>query len=455
MSDILQSGLAEEELTKRIAERVSSSGVQKFIGIGNGLSRNKHFFKANSQFYLSTDDFLRDFDPDHFRDEIILVKGARVFRFEQIIAVLQKKVHGTVMEVDLGALVHNLNFFKSRLKPGTKLMVMVKAFAYGSSSVEVANVLQYHQAGDLGVAYADEGVELRQHFISLPIMVMNPTEESFPAMINYKLEPEIYSFKILHALINFLHGRNLSIHIKLDTGMHRLGFEQEDVEGLIELLKKNANLKVASLFSHLAGSDEKDHDDFSRKQADLFLKLASRICSELGIKPIKHLLNTPGILRFPGYQLDMVRLGIGLYGVDPTTDGHPLKPVATLKTVISQIRKVKKGEHIGYSRKGKAGKDSTIGTIAIGYADGYSRAFSQGKGEVLIKGIRVPVIGNVCMDMTMIDLSNVDAKEGDEVIIFGPDLPISEVASRIDTIPYEILTNTSERVKRIFVAESM
>jgi alanine racemase len=287
-------------------------------------------------------------------------------------------------------------------------------------------------------------------------MVMNPSEEGFESLLQYNLEPEIYSFKILKSFLTFLNGRAHSIHVKLDTGMHRLGFEETDLSELIAMLTQNKNLKVASIFSHLAGADEKEHDDFSREQAKQFLSGASQLSAELGYNPALHILNSPGILRLPDLQCDMVRLGIGLYGVDPTAESHnDLKPVATLKTIISQIKRISKGESIGYGRKGVADQAMTIATIAIGYADGFSRAFSQGKGKVLIHGKRAPVVGNVCMDMTMVDITGIDAQEGDEVIVFGQGLTIYEVAQAIRTIPYEILTNTSERVKRVFVAEGI
>jgi Alr-MurF fusion protein len=455
LSDILQSGLEEEALVERISQIVNQSNLKKFVGIGPTLKKYAKKFRTLSEFYITTDDFLKSDDVNEFQGEIILVKGARVFQFEKIVSRLQRKVHGTIMEVDLGALVSNLNYFKSRLHTNTKLMVMVKAFAYGSGSTEVANVLQYHQVGYLGVAYADEGIELRKNNINLPIMVMNPAEEGFHAMRNFNLEPEMFGFKILREFISFLNGQPWKIHIKLDTGMHRLGFEDGDLDDLIQLLKDHKNLQVASIFTHLAGSDEEEHDAFSKQQAEVFIKQAGKISEAIGYKPILHALNTPGILRFPQYQLDMVRLGVGLYGVDPTQNGHALKPVATLKTVISQIRNVQAGESIGYGRKGKAIKTMKLATIAVGYADGYSRAFSAGVGEVMVKGKRAPVVGNVCMDMTMVDITGVEAKEGDEVILFGEGLPIQELASKIKTIPYEILTNTSERVKRVFVAESI
>jgi alanine racemase len=456
LSDILESGLEKDALIKQIAELVQRNKVDNFTGVGKVLGEFKHLFSANASFYESTEDFLSNFNTDQLQDEVILVKGARAFQFEKIVSRLQRKVHGTVMEINLGALVNNLNFFRSRLRPSTRIMVMVKAFAYGSGSNEIANILQYHKVDYLGVAYADEGVDLRKNHITLPIMVMNPSEESFNSILTYNLEPEIYSFKILKALAAFLQGKVCHIHIKLDTGMHRLGFEERDLGELTNLLSSNPNIKVASIFSHLAGADELQHDAFSTSQADKFRRWADVISEALGYKPFYHILNTPGILRLPHLQMDMVRLGIGLYGVDPTTEGfHELKPVATLKTIISQVRNIPKGESIGYGRRGVAEQDMTLATIAVGYADGFSRAFSRGVGHVLINGKRAPVIGNVCMDMSMVDITGIDANEGDEVILFGAQLPIQEVAASIKTIPYEILTNTSERVKRVFVAESI
>ena len=335
-------------------------------------------------------------------------------------------------------------------------MVMVKAFAYGSGSTEIANVLQYHKIDYLGVAYADEGVELRKNNINVPIMVMNPSEESFEAIMTHALEPEVYSFRIFRALLLFLDRNPCKVHLKLDTGMRRLGFEAGDITELASMLALNRNIQVASIFSHLAGADESGHDTFSREQSNRFVLWADQIANSLGYRPLYHILNSPGILRLPDFQLDMVRLGIGLYGVDPTNEGYSqLQPVATLKTIISQIKQVKQGESVGYGRRGVAQKDCKIATIAIGYADGFSRSFSNGKGLVWIDGKLAPVIGNVCMDMTMIDITGIPAKEGDEVVLFGKELPIQQVAARIQTIPYEILTSTNERVKRIFYTESI
>ena len=341
------------------------------------------------------------------------------------------------MEVNLGALVHNLNFFRSQLKPETKLMVMVKAFAYGSGSVEVANLLQFHKVNYLGVAYADEGVELRQHNITLPIMVMNPSPAGVQSMLEYNLEPEVYSSQLLQELVDYLQGRSLGIHIKLDTGMHRLGFDENDLDELIKLLKDNPNLHIKSIFSHLAGSDESTHDQFSEQQYHQFIALAGRMPQHLVISPPLHILNTSGILRFPSWQLDMVRLGIGLYGSNPTGGEKKLRPVLSLKTVISQVKNIKQGVSVGYGRRGVAERDMKLATIAIGYADGYNRAFSRGVGKVMVSGKLAPVVGNVCMDMTMVDITEIDAHEGDEVMIFGEDLPVEVLAQSINTIPHE------------------
>jgi alanine racemase len=456
LSDILESGVPDEELARHIASRLQKNGIQHFVGIGPVLSRFGHFFPPGSSFYQTTDEFLQQFDLEQLHQEIILVKGARVYAFERIIGRLQRKVHATVMEIDLNALIHNFNFFKSTLQPATKIMVMVKAFAYGSGSTEIANILQYHQADYLGVAYADEGVELRKNNIALPIMVMNPSAASFEVLLSHHLEPEVYSLSIFRALLKFLDGKKCTIHLKVDTGMHRLGFAEADIAELREMLSANPNIVVASIFSHLAAADDTQQDTFSRNQFDKFKSVVSQLTFGLAYSPLLHILNSAGILRFPDMQLSMVRLGIGLYGIDPTDDRvHDLRPVATLKTLISQIKQISPGETIGYGRKGVASSVLRIATIAIGYADGYNRALSGGVGEVLIKGKRAKVIGNVCMDMTMVDVTDLDAEEGDEVILFGQGLPIQEVAEKIRTIPYEILTNTSGRVKRVFLADGI
>src|SRR5579859_1822128 len=458
ISDILQSGLTDDELVQAISSFLAKKEIHELIGIGPVLKSNQHHFSniPYRSFYLSTEEFLAQFDFSSLFNKLILVKGARVFQFEKIVRRLQRKAHGTIMLIDMGKLVHNLNYFKSKLKPGVKVMAMVKAFAYGSGSEEVANLLQYHRVDYLGVAYADEGVELRKKNISLPIMVMNPSEASFPLMIAHSLEPVMYNIKTLRAFVKFLGHRKASLHLEVETGLHRLGLEEEDLDEVITLLKNNPEIRVKSVFSHLSGSDEKIHDDFSTDQLNRYQQAYNKLATELNTQPLRHILNSAGILRFPDFQMDMVRLGIGLYGVDPTDENFPgLELAAALKTVISQIKKLQPGETVGYGRRGIAHQEITTATIAIGYADGFSRSFSNGKGVVLVHGEKAPVIGNVNMDMTMIDITGIKAVEGDEVIIFGDGLSIKEVASRVGTIPYEILTSTSERVKRVFFSEGL
>lgn len=459
LSDILQSGMDYSLLTRQVADMIRGASIHRLIVIGSLLSQHKQALTEAAPlvtFYDSTSAALGHLDWNEFVHEIILIKGARIFQFEKIVARLQRKIHGTRMEIDLNKIVANLNFFKSRLKSDTKIMVMVKAFAYGSGSEEVANLLQYHRVDYLGVAYADEGIDLRKNQIALPIMVMNATPESFAGVLENRLEPVMYDLAMLHAWIDFAKGRPCSIHLELETGMKRLGLEEEDLDSTISLLKRNPNISIASVFSHLAAADENAHDDFSKEQVKRYEDSYQKISSALGVKPLRHILNSPGILRLPQFQMDMVRLGIGLYGVNPTAETFDkLQPVATLKTVISQIKKIKRGESIGYGRKGKAEQEMTLATIAIGYADGFSRSFSRGAGKVVVNNRPAPVVGNVCMDMTMVDITGIEAKEGDDVIIFGDQLPIHEVAASINTIPYEILTNTSERVKRVFFAEGI
>lgn len=461
ISDLLQSGLREVELYKSIADLIKGREIDEVIGIGEDISRNSRFFD-NAVFFQSTEAFLEEYPVNQFHDSLILVKGARKFAFEKIVDKLIQKVHGTIFEINLDALTHNLNFYRGKAGSNTKIMVMVKAYAYGSGSAEVASLLEYHRVNYLGVAYTDEGVALRQNGIKLPVMVLNPQPETFGKLIEYDLEPEIYSFNIFRQFLEFIKSfseSSFKIHIKLDTGMHRLGFEEQDIEKLIEILKEHPNIGVASIFSHLVGADESEHNDFSRSQIERFKRMSDKIIQSLDYSngktpPLRHICNSAGIIRFPEAKFDMVRLGIGLYGVEATgTEQNALQTVGTLKTVISQIKHLKKGETIGYSRKGILEKDSQIATIAIGYADGFDRGFSKGVGHVLINGVRCPVIGNVCMDMTMVDVTEVNCKEGDEVIIFGKDLPIHELAASIGTIPYEILTGVSERVKRVFYKE--
>lgn len=456
LSDLPESGMSPEQLYSEVATLLKSRNIGRLIGIGKSLALHKDKFELPSEFYKTTEDFLSSLNTESFSQEIILIKGARSFRFERIVALLSEKVHGTVLEVNLDALGHNLNYYRSFLNHGTKIMVMVKAFAYGSGSSEVAGLLQFHKVDYLGVAYTDEGVQLRNQGISLPIMVMNPSRESFEKILQYNLEPEIYSFKTLQELLDLLpqDTKRLRIHIKLDTGMHRLGYEEKDIEQLIGILTSDSRIKVQTIFTHLAGADDSCFNEFSLSQLTLFNSMADRIETAIGYKVIRHALNSAGIVRFPEHQMDMVRLGIGLYGVEATSTGqHKLMPIGTLKTTISQIKEIKQGDTVGYSRKGIVEKNKKVATIAIGYADGFNRRFSNGVGKVLINGSLCPIIGNVCMDMCMVDVTGVAANEGDEVIIFGAHPTIIEHAKAIGTIPYEILTSISQRVKRIFFSE--
>lgn len=459
LSDILQSGKTEQDLYAHIASIIQKKNINRFIGIGTQISKYKNAFADlnNAAFYASTNEFKQQFHSQQFNNETILIKGARVFEFEQISHLLESKTHQTVLEVNLDAVTHNLNVYKKLLNPGVKLMAMVKAFSYGSGGFEIANILQFHHVDYLGVAYADEAVELRKAGIALPIMVMNVETVTFDVLVQHNLEPELFSFRILTEFENYLKQNgitNYPVHLKLDTGMRRLGFEPKDIVELCDRLKASDAFKVQSVFSHLAASDSILHDDFTNAQANSFLQSCEVIQQATGYTFLKHIANTSAIHRHKNLQFDMIRLGIGLYGVDadPTIQ-QQLRNVTTLKTTISQIKNIKEGESIGYNRKGIAAKDSTIATVRIGYADGYPRMLSNGIGKMWVKGKMVPVIGNVCMDMTMLNVTDADVQEGDEVIVFGATLPVSELAIMANSIPYEILTGISQRVKRVYFEE--
>ncbi|MFY9309091.1 MAG: bifunctional UDP-N-acetylmuramoyl-tripeptide:D-alanyl-D-alanine ligase/alanine racemase [Bacteroidia bacterium] len=460
LSDILQSGRNEETLYREVAELLHKKGVSRLIGIGENISRQQHLFHIEKSFYQSTEEFLKQYNTSMFRDETILLKGARAFGFEAISKIIQQKAHETVLEINLNAIVHNLNYFRSKIKADTKIMAMVKAFSYGSGSFEIANVLQFHRVDYLAVAYADEGIELRKAGITMPIMVMNPEEQSYEAMIQYHLEPEIYSFRVLNLFeetlkrSGHLQEKSIAIHIKLDTGMHRLGFEASEINELIVRIKNNKYIVIKSVFSHLAASDEAEHDDFTWQQIKRFNEMSEAIKQHFSYPIMKHILNSAGISRFPDAQFDMVRLGIGLYGIGSSAgEQNQLQNVSTLKTSISQIKNIPANETIGYSRKGVATRDIQIATVPIGYADGLSRKLSNGKGKMMVKGKPAPIIGNVCMDMCMIDITDINATENDEVIVFGENSPITEIAKDVGTIPYEILTSVSRRVKRVYYQE--
>ncbi|MFM7015186.1 MAG: bifunctional UDP-N-acetylmuramoyl-tripeptide:D-alanyl-D-alanine ligase/alanine racemase, partial [Bacteroidota bacterium] len=408
LSDILQSGKSEEVLYKQVADLLAQKKINRLIGIGEAIARQSDLFNIEKSFYRTTDEFLRDLNYSSFNDETILIKGARSFGFERISKSLQQKAHETVLEINLNAVVHNLNLYRSRLRPETKLMVMVKAFSYGSGSYEIANVMQFHRADYLAVAYADEGVELRKSGITLPIMVMNPEEQSFEAMINYQLEPDIYSFRILNHFTEALKRRGeenitrFPVHIELDTGMHRLGFDERDINEMIIRIKNNKYIKIATVFSHLVASDELEHDQFTRDQIARFNKISMTLQSHFNYPIIRHILNSSGILRFPEAQFEMVRLGIGLHGIAATAnEQRQLQMVATLKTTISQLKTVSAGDTIGYSRRGVAQRDMLIATVGIGYADGLSRRLGNGVGKMLVNGQLAPIVGSICMVMSM------------------------------------------------------
>ncbi len=458
LSDIFQSGLSQHDLYLQVAAMVDHKKIDRFIGVGEALQLYRDCFTTGeTHFYPDTSALLNDLPKLNFTAETILLKGSRNFEFERISRALVQKAHGTVMEINLNALLNNLNYYKSRLQPGVKIMAMVKAFSYGSGTFEIANLLQYHKVDYLAVAYIDEGVALRQAGINLPLMVLNPETAAFDKLVEYKLEPEIYSFNLLDGFIKYLQQTDrfsYPVHIKIDTGMHRLGFEAPDIEMLCDLLEDNPYIKVKSVFSHLVASDAAQHDTFTLKQIRQFEAAYRQIEEALGYKALQHIANTSAITRWPVAQFDMVRLGIGLYGIDPAVEDQSLlQPVAALKTSISQVKSIKAGETVGYNRNGSLAKDGQIATVRIGYADGYLRAFGNGIGKMLVKGKLVPTVGNIAMDMCMIDVSEVEAKEGDEVIVFNEEQRIEELARQIGTIPYEILTNVSQRVKRVYFYE--
>nr|WP_294947651.1 bifunctional UDP-N-acetylmuramoyl-tripeptide:D-alanyl-D-alanine ligase/alanine racemase [uncultured Mucilaginibacter sp.] len=460
LSDIYQSGLQKDALYKQVAQLIKDKKIERFIGVGADLNDYKKYFNLHeTHFYADTTELLLDIDNLRFHEETILIKGSRNFEFERISRALGQKAHETVLEINLNTLLSNLNFYKAKLNPGVKVMAMVKAFSYGSGTFEVANMLQYNKVDYLAVAYTDEGIALREGGITLPIVVLNPEPLAYDKLTSYKLEPEIYSFTLLDEFVRYAQDNdivNYPIHIKIDTGMHRLGFEDYEVETLCDLLEINKYVRVKSVFSHLVASDAEQHDLFTLKQIGVFENAYKQIEEAIGYTVMKHISNTSAITRWPTAQYNMVRLGIGLYGVDAAipADDAGLKPVATLKTTVSQVKKVLANDTIGYNRNGSLKEDGIIATVRIGYADGYLRAFGNGVGRMLINGVLVPTVGNISMDMCMLDISDVPGvREGDEVIVFNEQQRIEQLATQIGTIPYEILTNISQRVKRVYFYE--
>lgn len=455
LSDIHQSGFSPELLYSKVAQLIEEKGINYLIGIGPQLTRFSHFFDLPKEFYADTEAFIRAFKRDRFGNAAILVKGSRDFQFERISALLEYKTHRTILEVNLNALIHNLNLYRSKLNRDVKVMAMVKAFSYGSGSFEIANVLQFHRVDYLGVAYTDEGVALREAGISLPIVVLNPSFGTYELMVEYRLEPEIFNFSGLSAFVDVLDRLGESaypIHLKLDTGMHRLGFSSDQLNVLAGKLQVSRAVRVASIFSHLAASDEPRNDSFTREQLVRFREMSGSLVERIGYKPLLHILNTAGIERFPEAQLDMVRMGIGLYGISPSgLDG--LQVVSSLKSTVIQLKELNSGETVGYSRRGVVKRPSRIAVIPVGYADGLNRRLGNGVGRFKLNGKLVPTIGNINMDTCMLDVTDVAVREGDEVVLFGENPSIEVLARAMDTIPYEVFTSISRRVRRIYYRE--
>jgi Alr-MurF fusion protein len=455
LSDFLQSGRDEEDLYGEVAALVRRTGIYRFIGIGRALKANSSLFDDNHVFYETTDEFIRNFGAHDFGNEIILLKGARAYEFEKISHLLEEQIHQTVLEVNLDAIAHNINEFRKMLNPGTRIMAMVKAFAYGSGPAEIAGVLEYQRVSYLAVAYADEGVELRNAGVSLPVMVMNPDPAALELMIRYSLEPEIFSLESFDRFISVAtrHGLvDYPVHIKIDSGMHRLGFMPDEIQALAEKLRLTGYIRVVSVFSHLAASDDPAFDDMTHRQVEVFLKAAAEIQEAAGYPFLRHILNSAGIVRFPQYQFEMVRPGIGIYGIGPAGE-LSLKTTGRFKTRISQVKRIRAGEPVGYNFADISDHDRDIAIVPAGYADGLNRMLGNSRGRLFIKGNRVPLIGNICMDMCMADVTGLDAKNGDEAEVFGENITISEIAEKCGTIPYEILTSVPERVKRVFFRE--
>ena len=454
LSDIYQTGELSAELYREVSELIAKRGIDRFIGIGPEITSQAAQIEIGQKwFFANVDDFVQSSVFKSMRDEIVLLKGARPFGFERISDLLEQKVHETILEVDLNAVVDNLNYYRSFLKPETKMVCMIKADAYGAGAVEIAKTLQDHRVDYLAVAVADEGVTLRKAGITQNIIVMNPEMSSFKTLFDYDLEPEVYSFRLMNALVKAARHEGITgwpVHIKLDTGMHRLGFDpKKDIDELIDLLKHQSAIIPRSVFSHFVGSDSDDFDNFSATQFRVFDEASQKIQGAFSHKILRHIDNSAGIEHFPERQLDMCRLGIGLYGVDPRTN-HILTTVSTLKTTILQLRRVPKEETVGYSRKGKLERDSVIAAIPIGYADGLNRKLGNRHCYCLVNGQKAEYVGNICMDVALIDVTDIPCEEGDSVEIFGKNLPVTVLSDVLETIPYEVLTSVSNRVKRVY-----
>lgn len=457
LSDIFDVKNDDVSLYHKVAEITNQQNFKQIFLVGNQISRFQEKFNAKTFTFSTTKELVESQQLNSIENQLILLKGARIFEFEKIKSHLELQKHDTVLEINLNAILHNINVHKSLLKPETKMCAMVKAYSYGLGGYEIAEFLQHHHIDYLGVAYADEGVDLRKNGITTPILVMNPEQGSYDVIIDYNLEPEIYSLRVLELFANQLQLKGIQqkypIHIKVETGMHRLGFKEHEIDELVENLKKY-NVKVASIFSHLSSADVPEEDDYTMEQIHTFQRVSSKISEALGYQPIRHILNTAGITYYSDYQFEMVRIGIGMVGISANTKvKKQLQSAVTFKTVISQISEVKEGDSIGYNRKYKAEKDTKIATIPVGYADGIPRLIGNKKGFVGIHNQKVSIVGNICMDMLMLDLQNIKAKEGDEVIIFNGNPTLEEFSGYCQTIPYEVLTSISRRVKRIYIKD--
>ena len=457
LSDIFDVKNDDVSLYHKVAEITNQQNFKQIFLVGNQISRFQEKFNAKTYTFSTTKELLESQQLNSIENQLILLKGARIFEFEKIKSHLELQKHDTVLEINLNAILHNINVHKSLLKPETKMCAMVKAYSYGLGGYEIAEFLQHHHIDYLGVAYADEGVDLRKNGITTPILVMNPEQGSYDVIIDYNLEPEIYSLRVLELFANQLQLKGIQqkypIHIKVETGMHRLGFKEHEIDELVENLKKY-NVKVASIFSHLSSADVPEEDYYTMEQIHTFQRVSSKISEALGYQPIRHILNTAGITYYSDYQFEMVRIGIGMVGISANPEvKKQLQSAVTFKTVISQISEVKQGDSIGYNRKYKAEKDTRIATIPVGYADGIPRLIGNKKGFVGIQNQKVSIVGNICMDMLMVDLQNIKAKEGDEVIIFNGNPTLEEFSGYCQTIPYEVLTSISRRVKRIYIKD--
>lgn len=459
LADIRQTGEKSSVLYDTILQYLDKRKIEKFIGVGEDIMSQADMFRASRMecsFFATTEELLASRILNGIENECVLIKGSRSFHFEDVSEALERKVHQTILEVNLNALRDNLNRYRNGLDSETKCVCMVKASAYGAGALEVGRTLQDCNVDYLAVAVADEGAELRKEGITTGIIVMNPEPSSYRTLFDNKLEPEVYSFGMLRSLVQAACHEGITdypVHIKIDTGMHRLGFSPDEIPALVDTLKKQNALTPRSVFSHFVGSDSDMFDSFTMEQASRFGHAADALQSAFPHRILRHICNSAGAERFTALQLDMVRLGIGLYGISPMGDDATLRPISTLKTIILQIHDVPAQETVGYSRRGVLGRDSRIAALPIGYADGLNRRLGNGKGCCVVNGKRVPYVGNICMDVCMIDVTDVDCKEGDVVEIFGPNLPVAEIAGWLDTIPYEVLTSVSTRIKRVYYSD--